>query len=36
VIKPIEEVEKELIQVISVLENVEYHVVDGENAADNA
>lgn len=36
IVKPIEEVEKELIQAISVLENVEYHVVDDENAADNA
>ena len=36
VIKPIEEIEKELIQVINVLENVEYKVIEGENAADNA
>jgi hypothetical protein len=36
IIKPIEEVEKELIQVINVLENVEYKVIEGENAADNA
>lgn len=36
IVKPIEEVEKELIQAISVLENVEYRVVDDENAADNA
>ena len=36
IVKPIEEVEKELIQAITVLENVEYHVVDDENAATNA
>ena len=36
IIKPIEEIEKELIQVINVLENVEYKVIEGENAADNA
>lgn len=36
VIKPIEEIEKELIQVINVLENVEYKVIEGKNAADNA
>ena len=36
IIKPIEEIEKELIQVINVLENVEYRVIEGENAADNA
>ena len=35
VIKPIEEVEKELIQVINVLENVEYRVLENNNAADN-
>jgi len=36
IIKPIEEVEKELIQAITVLENVEYKVLDEENAATNA
>lgn len=35
-IKPIEEVEKELIQVINVLENVEYSVLEDKNAADHA
>jgi hypothetical protein len=36
IIKPIEEIEKELIQVINVLENVEYKVIEDKNAADNA
>lgn len=36
IVKPIEEVERELIQVINVLENVEYKVVEEKNAADNA
>lgn len=35
IIRPIEEVEKELIQVINVLENVEYRVLESENAANN-
>lgn len=35
VIKPIEEIEKELIQAINVLENVEYRVIEDKNAANN-
>jgi hypothetical protein len=35
IIKPMEEVEKELLQVINVLENVEYRVIEADNAADN-
>jgi Zn-dependent oligopeptidase len=36
IIKPIEEVEKELINVINVLENVEYSVIEEKNVPDNA
>jgi hypothetical protein len=35
IIKPIEEVEKELLQAINVLENVEYRVIEAENATNN-
>ena len=36
IIKPIEEVERELINVINVLENVEYSVIEEKNDSNNA